>query len=307
MYERYSPESIVPHHPHIAVARRFQLWLAAVGVVAAVLVGHMIWPERIPLSGEQTLLGPATILLLFFSALVCEYIDSSLGMGYGTTLTPLLLIAGFEPLQIVPAVLLSEFVSGVGAAAMHHKDGNVDFLRDPVARKTALMLTLLSVAGVTLAVAIAVRIPKFWLTFFIAAIIITMGVVIIATRRRRIPFKRGNIIALGTIAAFNKALSGGGYGPLVTAGQVVSGISAKQAIAVTSLAEGFTCFAGLIVYAIMRGAFDWRLAIPLALGAVLSVPMATLTVKRLPEKFVRTSIGIVTLMLGFLTLYKLLS
>jgi len=29
-------------------------------------------------------------------------------MGYGTTLTPLLLILGFEPLQIVPAVLLSD-------------------------------------------------------------------------------------------------------------------------------------------------------------------------------------------------------
>ena len=41
-------------------------------------------------------------------AFFCEMVDSTLGMGYGTTLTPLLLVMGFEPLEIVPAVLFSE-------------------------------------------------------------------------------------------------------------------------------------------------------------------------------------------------------
>ena len=39
-------------------------------------------------------------------ALSCEYIDASIGMGYGTALTPLLLVIGFLPLDVVPAVLL---------------------------------------------------------------------------------------------------------------------------------------------------------------------------------------------------------
>lgn len=69
-----------------------------------------------------------TLLAIFLAALACEYLDSSLGMGYGTTLTPLLLIAGFEPLQVVPAVLLSELLTGVTAGALHHRDGNVDLL-----------------------------------------------------------------------------------------------------------------------------------------------------------------------------------
>ena len=41
------------------------------------------------------------VLLAFF----CELVDSTLGMGYGTTLTPLLLAVGYEPIAIVPAVL----------------------------------------------------------------------------------------------------------------------------------------------------------------------------------------------------------
>jgi len=50
-------------------------------------------------------------------ALSCEYIDSSLGMGYGTTLTPILLLAGFAPVQVVPSILLSEFVTALTARA----------------------------------------------------------------------------------------------------------------------------------------------------------------------------------------------
>lgn len=52
-------------------------------------------------------------------AFLCEYLDSSLGMGYGTTLTPVLLLLGFEPTQIVPAVLLSEFLTGLLSGLFH--------------------------------------------------------------------------------------------------------------------------------------------------------------------------------------------
>ena len=51
------------------------------------------------------------ILFIVPLAFVCEFIDSTLGMGYGTSLTPILLLMGLEPLQVVPAVLYD----GVGA------------------------------------------------------------------------------------------------------------------------------------------------------------------------------------------------
>ncbi|MHA1126830.1 MAG: sulfite exporter TauE/SafE family protein [Candidatus Heimdallarchaeota archaeon] len=59
----------------------------------------------------------AAILVLI--AFLCEFMDSSLGMGYGTTLTPVLLLFGFEVSQIVPAVLISEFVTGLSSAIFH--------------------------------------------------------------------------------------------------------------------------------------------------------------------------------------------
>ena len=152
----------------------------------------------------------------------------------------------------------------------------------------------------------AICIPKFWLTAVIATIILAVGVLILATVRRQLAYRRGHIITLGAVAAFNKGLSGGGYGPLVTGGQVVSGMSPRQAVAITSLTESLTCLIALVAYVLMRGSPDWSLAIPLTVGALLSVPVATLTVRRLPEVFMRGSVGVVTCLLGLLAFTKLL-
>jgi uncharacterized membrane protein YfcA len=133
-----------------------------------------------------------------------------------------------------------------------------------------------------------------------------MGVLTLATARRRIPYRPGSMIAVGLVAAFNKGLSRGGYGPLVTAGQVVSGVPAKNAVAITSVAEAFTCVVGVIGYLALAGKIDWMLTLPLVAGAMLSVPMATLTVKRLPESLMRRAVGMLTIVLGLVSLAKLL-
>ena len=132
------------------------------------------------------------------------------------------------------------------------------------------------------------------------------GVTTLATIRRQLRYRRRHLIALGALAAFNKGLSGGGYGPLVTSGQVVSGLSPKKAVAITSLAESLTCFVGLVAYLLLHKALDWALAFPLTLGAMLSVPVATLTVRRLPDRALRASVGVATCLLGLFTLTKLL-
>ena len=78
-------------------------------------------------------------IVIIVLAFVCEYIDSSLGMGYGTTLTPLLLIMGYNPLQIVPAILLSELFTGLSAAFFHHKLKNSNFKIGALDLKVAII------------------------------------------------------------------------------------------------------------------------------------------------------------------------
>ncbi len=227
-------------------------------------------------------------------------------MGYGTTLTPLLLLAGFEPLQVVPCILLSEFAAGLSAAFMHHRDGNVDFWRDRKARSAAVSLSLLSVIGAIAAVFFAISIPVVWLKATIAIVICFSGVAVLATRRRKRPCRLRNLVVVGMVAAFNKGMSGGGYGPLVTSGQMVSGLSPRKAVAITSLCESLTCAVGLIAYLVLRGSIEWALALPLTMGAMLSIPMATMTVKKVPEKALQGTVGIATCLLGVLSLVRLI-
>ena len=282
--------------------RRLHMWGGIVTIVVALLILNALMPQGLWANSDQAHVVSRAAILVFLVALVCEYLDSSLGMGYGTTLTPILLLAGFAPLDIVPAILLSEALTGAAAGLLHQRDGNVNFLRDPRARRTALLLITLSAAGAIAAAVLAVKISKETLTLFIAMIIIAMGIVILLTLNRPFRYRPSAIVAIGAVAAFNKGLSGGGYGPLVTAGQVVSGLPSKPAVAITSVAESFTCVIGLAAYLVLGHRINWGLTIPLVGGAMLSVPIATLTVRRLPEKGLRLIVGVVTVALGALAL-----
>lgn len=291
---------------YVPYSRRLRLWVTVVLLIVVMLnILHFMPGWKVPAS-ETLGLPVFTVLAIFLAALACEYMDSSMGMGYGTTLTPLLMLSGFEPLQIVPAVLLSELMTGISAGLLHQRDGNVDFLRDIRARNTALLLGSLSGVGALSAVWLAVSVSKFWLGIGITLIILSMGVIILLTRNRQIPYRAGSIATVGAVAAFNKGLSGGGYGPLVTAGQIISGLPAKHAVAVTSVAESLTCLIGVLGYLALGKSIAWELAIPLSFGALLSVPMATLTVRRASEAGLRGAVGVVTLILGGIALLKLL-
>jgi len=50
-----------------------------------------------------------TIIAVVLGGFVCEFIDASMGMMYGTILSPVLIIAGFEPVLVMGIILLSGF------------------------------------------------------------------------------------------------------------------------------------------------------------------------------------------------------
>ena len=267
-------------------------------------------------------------IIIVIVAFLAEYVDSTLGMGYGTILTPLLLLFGFNPLQVVPSILLSELITGLLAGFTHHKAGNVNFkpkstnikyiikrLKElgyaetfrrgvPIHLKIALVLAACSILGTIAAVFIAVSISKFWLKLYIGILVTVIGVVILFTLNKNYKFSWKKILGLGFIASFNKGISGGGYSPVVTGGQLLSGVKGRNAVGITSLAEGLTCAVGVVAYLLTKSIIDWRLAPYLIIGAVLSVPLSALTVKKMNTKKLTVIIGITTLFLGLFTIIQ---
>ena len=240
-------------------------------------------------------------------AFVCEYVDSTLGMGYGTSLTPILLLLGFGTKQSVPAVLLSEFAAGMLAGGLHHGLGNVRFARGSRALRVALVLAACSVVGTLAAVYVALSVPDWVVKTYIGVLVLAIGVYLLVSLGKTFRFSWPKVVGLGILAAFNKGISGGGYGPLVCGGQVVSGVEAKSAIAITSLAEGLVCLVGVLLYLFTgNGGIDWGMAPSLVLGAVLSTPLATLTVKRVPMRRMRGAIAVGVTALGVYTLSRVI-
>jgi uncharacterized membrane protein YfcA len=278
------------------------------------------WTSYIPAVTGLVALAAAVALLVFARhealpmwqpialaavAFCCEFVDSSLGMGYGTTFTPLLLLLGFELKTVVPVILLSEFLTGMTAGGFHHVLGNATFKLRSRDAKVVGTLAIAGVFGALVAVEFLTRVPRFWARLYFALMITAMGVIVLARGKGKFRFSWSKIVGLGLISSFNKGMSGGGYGPLVVSGQLLSGCEAKNAVACTSLAESFVCLVALTRFAI-AGVFPTpALAIPIVIGAVLSAPCASAMTRYLNVRVdLKRTVGVLVLILGIVCLVK---
>jgi len=243
-------------------------------------------------------------------AFACEYVDSTLGMGYGTALTPILFLFGLVPAEVVPAVLLSELATDVAGVFLHHRAGNVNFRLGSQDLKIGFVIGIVSAAGAIAGVVASVSLPTQVVKTYIASLVLVMGGLMILQRKRGIlPFswrRLAGLLGVGSVASFNKGISGGGYGPLMMPSQIVSGVGPKNAVGITSLAEAFTCLVGVVSYLVLRPGTSWHVAPPLLLGAVLAVPCAVLTVRRLPQRSFTLAVAVAVVLLGSWSLFQAL-
>jgi len=244
-------------------------------------------------------------LIIAFAAFVMETIDAGLGMGYGTVLTPLLIAMGYNPLLVVPSVLISQAFGGLIASVAHHKLKNVQFsIRKEISQdmKIVLIISTFGVIAAILGVLIAVNIPMVWLKMYIGILVSIIGIILISGKTFKFSWK--NMFAVGLLASFNKGLSGGGFGPVTTGGQIIGGNKHKNAIGCTTLSEAPICIVGFLTFFFINGLTDWNLVGLLSLGSFFgALTGATLTQKLRTKKSVYL-LGIIILCLGLWTLYK---
>ena len=81
-------------------------------------------------------------IMIIISAFLAALVDTSLGMCYGTILTPFLIIVGYPPEVVVPAVLLSQLVVDIAGGLTHTKVKNFTKKDIKVALYVAVPATL---------------------------------------------------------------------------------------------------------------------------------------------------------------------
>ena len=265
-------------------------------------------------------------LMLLCFAFICEFIDSSLGMGYGTILTPSLLILGFNPLLVVPAVLVSQAIGGLSASLFHQQFENVNFKGGSSDLKMVISISGLGIIATIIAAIFSINLPKFYLKSYIGILVMLMGILILLNKTFTFSWRK--MMTIGLLSAFNKGISGGGFGPVVTGGQILAGRDHKSAIGVTTLAEAPICICGFFAYLIGRtvmevhtpvlkmpfsgflkhmfspSMFQWELILALIIGSVLVTPFGAFTTRLLKTKRIHQFVGVLILVLGMATLFK---
>ena len=251
------------------------------------------------------MVSPSVLALCFATSFTAGLVDISLGMGYGFTVTPILLLLGFSPMQAVPSVLFSSFVGGLLSAFFHQRLKNVDFDVRGDSFKISAMIGALGILGGLLGARLALGISAFHLKLYIGCLVTASGVFVLLSKNINIGFSWPKIIGISLLGAFNKGLSGSGFGPIVTTGGLLSGIDEKAAVSIQSLAEFPVSLAGFLTFVFSGTPLDWYLILALSLGVSLSSPLAALVVQRLDRERLRLLIGVAAIVVGGSTLLKL--
>ena len=200
---------------------------------------------------DWTIIWSVVLIAAFF-----EFMDASAGMGFGTALTPLLLVLGFDPKQIVPVVMIQQGAAGLVGAFLHREFENVEWKFSPMSETIKLALIIV-VSGVVFNVLAIVGIykvfavDKLWIKLYVALLLLMMGAISLFQSKKERPYRPGKMVLWASLAGFNKGVGGGGYGPVVTIGGLMAGVPVKSMLAVTAISEGTVSTVALIVWLFM--------------------------------------------------------
>lgn len=279
------------------------------------LIALSIWLIHEPTRGQpvaMTWFIPVVVVLAF----AFETMDSAAGMGFGTALAPLLLAMGYDPLAVVPVLLISEAVTGFISAAVHHEFRNVRFsLKNGANEATRLMLLIagvgvVSIIGSVVLTYLAIELSDLVIKTYVAVLVLVMGCVAIVRRfaHRKAAYRPKRMIGFAALAGINKGIGGGGYGPVVTLGAIYSGVYEKSAAAITSLAEGVVSLAGIAAFFAISAVgvnLDFALLPSVLAGSALAAVISPYLVRILPNRIFSYVIPVYAAVVGVIVLVKL--
>lgn len=259
-------------------------------------------------SGEPSAKAMPIYPLVVAAAFAFELMDSASGMGFGTALAPSLFLLGFDPLQVTPALLASETVTGFIAGGIHHEFENVTYSFRPLndAAKTMLLLGGIGAIGTIGSVVLvyyALAVPRSFIELYVSALVLVMGLLGLIRARIRPPirFRSRRLLAFASLAGFNKGIGGGGFGPVVTLGLILSGVYEKSATAIATLSESIVSVVGVATFFVLTTqgvAVELTLLPSIFAGGFLAAVGAPYLVRIVPNQVWRYVIPLYAALIG---------
>ncbi|MBC2733523.1 MAG: sulfite exporter TauE/SafE family protein [Desulfobacteraceae bacterium] len=285
------------------------IWLAGNPFEATVRMPSKYIVDHGLMGNQWSIVWSVVLIAAFF-----EFMDASAGMGFGTALTPLLLMVGFDPKQIVPVVMIQQGAAGLVGAFLHREFENVEWKFSPMSETVKLWL-IIAGTGVLFNVVAVVgvykifEVGKVWIKLYVALLLLMMGLVSLIQARKERPYKPGKMVLWAALAGFNKGVGGGGYGPVVTIGGLMAGVPVKSMMAVTAISEGTVSTLSVVTWLALLGSgvtIDYVLLPSFMLATMFSAVAAPYMTRVFPEKMWKFVVPTYCLALTAYAFYKII-
>ena len=285
------------------------IWLAGNPFEATVRMPSKYVVEHGLMGNDWTIVWSVVLIAAFF-----EFMDASAGMGFGTALTPLLLMVGFDPKQIVPVVMIQQGAAGLVGAFLHREFENVEWKFSPMSETVKLWLIIAGTGVLFNVVAIVgvykiFNIAKVWIKLYVAVLLLLMGAVSLFQSRKDRPYRPKKMVLWAALAGFNKGVGGGGYGPVVTIGGLLAGVPVKSMLAVTAISEGTVSTLAVVTWIFMLGSgvtIDYILLPSFMIATMFSAVAAPYMTRVFPEKLWKIVVPAYCLCLTAYAFYKVI-
>lgn len=255
------------------------------------------------------------LIVIGIIGLLAQFIDGTLGMGYGAFSASLLIAGGVYPAIASASVHTAEIATTLLSGGFHYWFGNVK-------KEWLLPLVIPGVVGGAAGAYFLASIPGETIKPFVAGFLLSLGALIVyrfLTKKAPVAASRAEIgneagvrnpsrfaklpkklPMLGFIAAFMDAVGGGGWGPIATPGLILTeDTEPRKVVGTVNLAEFFITIAIAATFFITIGfeSYDWSLIGALLIGGVIAAPIAAYLCKRMPAKGLGILVGLA--LIGF--------
>lgn len=235
------------------------------------------------------------LILLALVGLAAQFVDGSLGMGYGVTSASLLIAVGVAPAMASATVHFAQVGTTLASGLAHQRFGNVNWR---VVGLLALPGGFGAFAGAFLLVSLPAEAARPW----VGLILFSLGGYVLwrflALDGARPQFNgrlsAAFLVPLGLVAGTLDSVGGGGWGPVGTTSllstgkieprKVIGSVSAAEFVVATSASLGF-----LIALGLSGINFAWVLA--LLAGGIVAAPLAALVVRHLTPRILGVAAG----------------
>jgi uncharacterized membrane protein YfcA len=231
---------------------------------------------------------------------------SSIGV-FGGVLVPGLLLLGIEPRVAAPLSLLLQVIVIPLGATSHVAVGNVQ-------RSITVPLVAGGVVGSVAGALLASTVPSALATQAVAAVIILVGLIVLATLRTGyaagyIDYEEihpARIGGIGTVAGFASGISGAGWGPIGVKLLILSRIDPRHAIGSSLVGRVAMAVSAIVTYALAAGgvAIEPRLFVVLLAASATAIMPGTMLIGRLGR---RRAAGVIAILSISLALPSILS